>query len=183
MTINRYKKANIPVHRSLRVYGGDMETINAFKAMQKTGLLVVDYLLNQPDGAYAVIHGFAHWVSPIYDELVLFSTPCGYESIEFSFKTQEANNNIVITTPWDVDGLDAKTSKAHQNAMEVWLESPVYCFADQDFLDRIALTDYDDDVIQETQVLSLSVKNAIHESAALGGLIYGDDKNADDLVF
>lgn len=163
--INRYKKANVPLDTVLRgYYAGEMESL--VTVLQKVSLLVAEKLLNQPDGAYAVIYGHAHWVSPVGSLLRILSSP------ELNGETGlmdylETRNAFPI---WTVGSLDIADVQEYIEEMKKWPEEPTFYFIDQDYLDKCALEDQGNDVIQET----LSLIQAVKESKILEGHIMAD---------
>lgn len=167
--MNRYKKAGFTLNTQLRSYS-TMEGDQAlFENMQKVGFKVAEKLLDQPDGAYAVIYGVVHWVSPIGKELELFSSP----NITIDDGDELFDNDTTILTAWELDVSDSSELPVYTKEMLGWLKNPVYCYADQDMFDEAALLSQPEEIAEYTREIIVSIK----ERQALDGVI---DDNQDD---
>lgn len=145
--------------------------------------MVADQLLNQPDGAYAIINGYAHWVLPLNGVMELFSTSdidedTGHLAVDFEYIR---DNNVY--TSFDCSFSTASWLLDYQKEMEKWLASPSYHFLDQDSLDSLATNHYIDEVVDETKAFCQAVKQSIHEFGVMDAIIHSDDKPTSDLAF
>lgn len=165
--MNKYKKAGIPLNTELVDYGTPDEN-EAFHAMQKSVLLLAEQLLSQEDGAIASIQGRAHWVSPIGNLLYVINSPEIYENDG----EVQSSDDMEITTVFDIDGIDVDDILDYKKEIDDWLESPVFYFADQDKLDKAALTYQGEEEIVKTKAFI----NAIMESQALEGNIVSNNQ-------
>lgn len=154
-SINRYRKAGIKLDDQLRIYNLEYEEQSAFEEMQKTGFLVADKLLSQPDGAYAVINGVSHWVSPIGNQLSLIMSA----DIEIDDGAVFFDDAMIMTV-WELDPSSVKDILNYQKDMENWLASPTYHFANQDELDEAALQNQSAEMIEYTREFIQSVKQS-----------------------
>lgn len=177
--VNRYKKAGVPLNMALRAYSTITEVQDAFVAMQKAGQQVAEQLLNQSDGAYTIIYGLAHWVSPIGKQLELVVTQ--HVNSETHKITIDMNNlrKYVTDTVWDIEDISIEMLNGYSQAMKSWLASPTYYFADQDMLDKAALAQCLDTVVEETKAMSQAIK----ESLALENHIIQDNKAQSAMQF
>lgn len=172
---NRYKKANLSLDTEI-VYDYDDKLDDAVEILQKTGFLVAEKLLEQPDGAYAVIHEHAHWVSPSGSKLKLFSTP----DIDLDSGKLTYPDKLEVFMLWLVGSLGLDAVNRYDKAMREWLENPVFEFIDQDYLDEAVLEDQDDyRVIKETKVLIQMVK----ETQILDQQIQDTDATLESIKF
>lgn len=182
MTVNRYKKAGVPLDQSIRTWMQTGDGIRIFRILQESGIALMDHLLNQPDGAYAVIHGYAHWVSPIDDAIELIISPQVIGECDLHFCLSNRENNTIYTRIEDVlPGKDAASE--YQKAIDVWLLTPNFSFLDQDLLDDMALIYCLDETIKKTKVLSRSIKKVMREASALDSLIHTYNTPDNNLSF
>lgn len=170
MTVNRYKKAGVPLDQSVRTWMQTGDGIRIFRTLQESVIALMDHLLNQPDGAYAVINGYAHWVSPINDAIELIISPQVNDEFGLHFCLSNSENNVIYTRIEDV--LSEKDAAfEYQKAIAAWLLSPNFSFLDHDLLDDMALINCLDETIKKTKVLSRSIKKVMHEASALDSLL------------
>lgn len=167
--MNRYKKAGFTLNTQMRSYSTMEDDQALFENMQKAGLKVAEKLLEQPDGAYAVIYGVVHWVSPIGKEMELFSSP----DITIDDGEVLFDDDTTILTVWELDVSDSSELPVYTKEMLDWLKNPVYCHADQDMFDEAALLRQPEEIAEHTREIIASLK----EYQTLDGVI---DDNQDD---
>lgn len=147
----------------MRAFSLDLEIQKNYTALRETGLKVAEKLLDQPDGAYAIIYDYAHWVSPIGNKLELIYSPdldleTGVLHIDRGYFDEMRSYLSFDYDPYSLENDTNETLIKYEKAMQEWLTSPVYRFFDQDILDKVSLTGCIDEIVTETQTMIQSLK-------------------------